>query len=311
MTMGDEWRDDLLDELDVGEALRADAAPTTARVAFATIEALTLVAQADFRDALVRSLVRGTRIERHNRAWRMGPVHEEDGVIVGRIGYEAGSLAEVWDDALADFREEQLPAGLTSPFAIDVGRARVAFQLRTGQIRVRSFTGALESLMNQASPTDRWRVGPAVRTIPLERWVRTVDRVIRLRVVLNRPNPHYGDRKSIERVIEGANARMAEVVWQSDADNLKGLDLDDEFVQEAVRHTKKYGRAKAVGEKHGVAVTWDSATEGASEERVALTDPKTREVHHADLRTFLTESELETDQDAAPADDEEERGNGS
>jgi hypothetical protein len=89
----------------------------------------------------------------------MGQVRIEGLSIVGRIGFEAANMVELWDEAARDFREETLRAGLTSPFAIDPAKMRVAFQLRSGAIRVRSFTGALQALMNEVS-VERWRVAP-------------------------------------------------------------------------------------------------------------------------------------------------------
>jgi hypothetical protein len=259
----------------------------TGRVAFAVIEALTLFGDPAFQRALEEALVPGARIERHNRTWLMGRVRWEGASLVGRIGFQTSSVAEVWDEDIRDFREDMLLAGTTSPFAIDPGRRRVAFQLRPGAIRVRSFTGALQALMNAASPVNRWRVAQEVEEVPFEDWAEQVDRVIRLRVRLRRPNPHYGDRERVRGLVEGANARMAQIVWAADAEALDGIDVNDAFVREAIQHAQTYGSYAAAAERRGIPTAWGSDQEAAAEERVVEADPVTREIPAVRLREQL------------------------
>jgi len=257
------------------------------RVAFAIIEALTLFAASDFDKAITESLLPGTRIERHRRTWFMGQVRREGRSIVGRIGFQAANVAEVWDEQLNDFREDKLLAGTTSPFAIEPKHRRVAFQLRPGLIRVRSFTGALQALMNEASPVNRWRVSQEVEAVPFTKWAESVDRIVRLRVRLRRPNPHYGDRKRVQELVEGANAQMARIVWSADPEALDGIDVNDEFVREAISHAERYGSYAASAERGGVPVAWGSDQEAAAEERVVEADPETGEIPAERLRRQL------------------------
>jgi hypothetical protein len=112
---------------------------------------------------------------------------------------------------------------------------------------------------------------------------------VRFRVRLERPNPNYGDRAQVRTLIEGANARMAEVAWRADPSDLQGLDIDEPFIREAIEHTRKHGRFHAVGDRHGVPSTWDSRLEGAAETHVVPADPQTREVTPTVLRTELGE----------------------
>ena len=272
------------------------------RIAFAVIEALTLPATLAPREELRKALIPGTKKERHGRLWRIGQVRSEGRSIVGRIGFQAGNIAEVWDDEINDFREAYLPAGTTSPFAIDPGKMRVAFQLRPGVIRVNSFTGALQALMNEASPVDRWRVSAEVEAIPFPEWVGTLDRVVRLRVRLRRPNPHYGGRQRVREIVEGANARMAQIVWMADNDQLDGIDVGDPFIREALDHADRYGNFAATGERAGRRSAWGSDQEAAAEERQVEADPTTREVPAETLRQELGDS------DDAPEPELEPRG---
>lgn len=274
-------------ELDGDES---EAAPT-GRVAFAVIEALTLFGGPEFNEALGSALVPGTRIERHNRTWLLGQVRPQGRSIVGRIGFQAANVSELWDEEINDFREDMLTGGTTSPFAIDPERRRVAFQLRPGLIRVRSFTGALQALMNRASPVNRWRVSQEVEEVPFVEWAETVDRVIRLRIRVKRPNPHYGNRKRVEELVEGANARMAQIVWSADPEALDGIDVNDEFIREAISHAEHYGSYAAAAERHGRPTAWGSDQEAAAEQRLVEADPRTREVPPERLREQLGDDE--------------------
>jgi hypothetical protein len=277
-----EQDDERLEErLELGEGW------TTARVAFARIEALTIQAASLPQQVLHKALVPGTRIERHRRVWRMGQVRREGRSLVGRIGFEAPGLAELWDDEIADFKETERPAGTTSPFAIDSRSFRVAFQLRPGLIRAKSFTGALQALMNAADPVDRWRVFQELETVPFAEWVESVDRILSLRIRLERPNPHYADRERVRALIEGANARMAEIVLNADPEDLQGLDISDPFIVESIEHANEHGGYSALAETRGERTQWSSPQEGAAETRIVEADPKTHDVSHAALRQQL------------------------
>jgi len=170
---------------------------------------------------------------------------------------------------------------------------RVVFQLRPGAIRPRSFTGALQALMNAASPTERWRVYQETDLVSFDNWRLSVDRVVRFRARLERPNPHYADRGRVRDLVEGANARMAEVAWTAAPEDPQGLDTQDSLMREAIEHARNHGRARAVGERRGAPTTWDSTIEGSSETRVVLADVETREVHPTDLRAQLGDASSE------------------
>jgi hypothetical protein len=233
-------------------------------------------------DRIEKALIPGTNIAVRGRNWFMGQVRRtvydgKLGPITGRIGFQSGALTEVWDDELLDFRERELPRGTTAPFAIDVDRSRVAFQLRPGVIDAKSFTSALQGLMNKADPTDRWRVIREIAYVPFEAWAAEVDRVRAIRIRLERPNPHYGNRKRVRELVEGSNARMVELAMTADVDDPQGIDLGEGFIREAIEHTAQYGRFSASGEKEGQVTTWNSRTGGAVEERSVPTDPTTNE----------------------------------
>lgn len=277
------------------------------QIAFATIEALTLEGNAASAQALRQALIPGTRIERHGRTWRMGKWQEEGNAFVGRIGFQASTMAELWDDETNDFKEMARPLGLTSPFAIDPNEMRVAFQLRGKEIRAKSFTGALQALLNEASPSDRWRVTRDTRQMPLDEWAASVDRVKVVRLALRRPNPHYAGRKRVKDIVEGTNAGMVQIAARADSDDPQGIDLDDALIREGIQHAhENYGEVRIIGEVDGEQSQWSSDDDAVSEIRTALTDPRTQEVTGRALRRELGDpvADAEDTQEARDAVDE-------
>jgi hypothetical protein len=279
----------------------------TGRIAFAQI---TVAEESrlpfDRSEALIASLRPGTSIERYNRRWRMGRVDKLAAALVtGRIGYEAtAGTAELWNEQLVDFEETTVLQGRTSPFVVNLPASRVAFQLRGAQIRPRTFTGAFQALLNEASSLYRWRVNEEIVHIPWTEWRASVDRITEIRFTLQRPNPNYGDRAEIERLIEEGNAEMVRMVLRADPESLDGLDIDSEFVSEAIEHVQagygayvSYGEVLEVGETTQAA--WYSDQEGAPVQRTADVDPSTQEVSRADLAETL----LEESPDVTPLSD--------
>lgn len=278
-----------------------------AKIAFAKIEWETLAASADPAEALRQSLVAGTRVEIRKRTWRMGKWEEEGNAFVGRIGFQASTMAELWDDEENDFREQARPLGLTSPFAIDPVEMRVAFQLRGKEIQDKSFTGAMQALLNEASPRDQWRVSRDTRHVPLEAWAESLDRVKAVRLTLRRPNPHYGQRKKIREVIQGMNAEIVQIAARADVNDPQGIDLGDPLLKEGIDHAHhNYGEARITGEVNGEQSQWSSEGDSASEIRVAVTDPTTHEVSGRSLRHELGDptAEAENIDEARAAVDE-------
>ena len=129
-----------------------------ARIAFATIvpvggEQLSFF---DPTESLDEAIQPATQVERYNRIWRMGQIRRDTSWISGRIGYETlGGPAHLWNEDLQDFEEVSLLEGRTSPFSVHLPTRHVAFQLRMPQIKPRTFTGAFQSLLNEASVSYR------------------------------------------------------------------------------------------------------------------------------------------------------------
>jgi hypothetical protein len=276
-----------------------------ARIAFAHVESRPDVAPGPVqmiaagrngdwhREALRRSFVAGTTIERYGRVWRMGQARRRENIVIGRIGYERlGELAELWDEQRKDFKETQLPEGLTSPFALNLLTGRVAFQLRAGRIEPNSFTGAFRALLNEGIGLPLWRVDLAVREINWSRWRESVKRIRYVEVRVERPNPNYHGRDEIERIVEGTNAQLVKMIFDA-GDEHGGLNIDDPLIREAIEHAlDEHGTVKAVGQP-GIGAeresVWRSDKEGAPVETRAPVDPATREVESRALEKEVKE----------------------
>jgi hypothetical protein len=270
-------------------------------VAFATLTPV-LVEGDDMRAALDRAVIPASRVERHGRLWRMGKCRWEGASLVGRLGFQRRDFAEVWDETAQDFTEQEIQAGYASPFAIDPANRRVAFQPRLNLIKVMSFTGALQALMNVASPAkERWRVHQELHDAAFYDWAKRQDRVATLRLKVERPNPGYHGRDKVERIIEGTRARMVELVLTADPES--GLNVDDDLVRQAVEHAEaSYGSYRAAGELGGEPQRWDSKTESFADVREKIpADPSTGEIPARGLRELL--GDTGPDDQGPPADD--------
>jgi len=271
--------------------------PRDARVAFARVVSVDPTDSIyELRARIDAALHPGTAIERYGREWRMGQNRRDGEVVIGRIGYQRpGELAELWDDDANDFRETRLVDGLTSPFALNLENFALVFQLRSGRIKHTSFTGAFQALLNHASGDTLWRVRPIVQGVDWERWEGAVTRVRHIEFKLERPNPNYHGRGQVERIIEGANARLARLVLDADPADPDGIDITDALVRESIEHAiGDYGTVKAIGDirtDEGIQESvWRSDIEGSPIETRVPVDPETREANPEALRDELPQS---------------------
>lgn len=283
-----------------GQVMNGDSATQgTGRVAFGRIVRDANELPTDSLDELRLALAPGTMTERHRRVWRMGQTREDDGVIFGRIGFQSrGSVTEVWNAEKNDFEEQVFPSGVTSPFAIRTADFRIAFQLRGGTIRRQSFVGAFQALLREASRS-RWIVESLRREVAFSEWRHEVDRIVSMRFRLERPNPHYGDRDFVRELVYGTGSAMASILLRTHDDDLSGLDVDSDFVSQAVEHASTYGTFRAVGERQvdgeTERVDWDLASGGEVQSRTVGADPQTGEVPQAELGQELTAAASEAE----------------
>ncbi|WP_329107062.1 hypothetical protein OG792_02810 [Micromonospora sp. NBC_01699] len=215
-------------------------------------------------EQVLAALVPGAETIRYRRLWRLGQVHHVDQYLHGRLGYEASTGVDLWDEAEQDFEHTDVPGGLATPFAIRLADLALIFQTRKQDIRVTSFTGAMLDILQQATGESGWDIVALSRAQSFGEWRRSVRNVRRLRLHLERPNPNYEGRPEVERLIEGLHLEVATL-------DLRGerIDTDVELTQQLMDHvTRGYGHAVAAGERdvegETVETVWASELNGES-----------------------------------------------
>ncbi|MFI7603958.1 hypothetical protein ACIBTV_02395 [Micromonospora sp. NPDC049366] len=215
-------------------------------------------------EEVAAALVPGAETIRYRRLWRLGQVHQVDGFLHGRLGFESSTGVDLWDEEEQDFEHTDVPGGLATPFAIRLADLALIFQTRKQDIRVTSFTGAMLDILRQATGAREWDIVALTRAQSFGDWKRSVENVKRLRFHLERPNPNYEGRPEVERLIEGLHLDVATL-------DLRGerIDTDVELTQQMLDHVMRgYGHAVAAGERRvngeTIETVWASELDGES-----------------------------------------------
>lgn len=244
-------------------------------------------------EVLLDSLTPGTQVTRYRRVWRLARISQQGGFVRSRIGFEReGATAELWDERAQDFYPAKLLEGATSPFVASLQTGVVAFQIRPGVIRRQTFAGALQALLNESSESVEWRVEDLVREIDWDTWLTQVDRVVEVRVTVERPNPTWGKRRQLRRLVEDTGSRIVTLAAQADPASATGLDVEKDLLGEAIEHVQAgYGRRSAVGEitdgQTRRRVEWREAVRGVPVEAEATTQVSTSEADPDELQRIV------------------------
>jgi hypothetical protein len=215
----------------------------------------------------------------------MGQATESDNFISGRIGFDQVGKTQRWDNEKKDFVDAQIRAGQTMPFTIDVPTMRLAFQLRGENVKPGTFRSNFEALLNVTGPY-QWRVRwEGIQQPPWEEWLEQV-RVEKVDIHMRRPNPRYPGEK-VEHLFENAKLAAADLVLEARED--EEINLDEEFVKQAIELATDYGRITAKGVRTDAARpdTWNSDREGQVKKTTAPADSITGEVWPEELRKAL------------------------
>lgn len=301
----DGWTKPVASHVMTSTAGEGDGRRARGRLAFAQLkpELGSLFSMAENRTLLERGIVAGTSAERHNRVWHMGQSVVTDGHLLGRLGFtNASAPTEVWDEAKKDFIDAAFPNGFTSPFVIRISDLTIAFQLRSGQIKFKSFAGAMQALLREASH-DAWRVEPIVKPVTFDRWRSTVERVVSMSFNLALPNPDFKGRPLLKLAIADAHAQQLRLIAKADPDDLEGLDTDAAFLSQAIQHVEKgYGGFRAVGERtddEGYIRRVKFEDEVGETDVVPVgADPETGEVSYETLTQELDERQNDGEQES-------------
>lgn len=234
------------------------------------------------RQRVENALSQGSGVERYGRLWRIGRVEKEDNVLVGKLGYiSRPKTSEIWDEQKLDFQEFQFKDGSSAIFAVNLETLTLAIQPNSN-VGVTSALGAIKALLSLEG--EKWELSPLKRTISFEQWKDSVDKIVHVKYRLRKPNPHYGAAKSLEEVMESAEAEVVSLEMRSE----QGLDLSSSFLQETQLHTDRgYGEADFVGIKADSAgqniETKYSSLAGSEEEAVEVETLENGEVSNSEI----------------------------
>lgn len=173
---------------------------------------------------------------RHKRLWRVGNLDSgpNDEWFTGRLGAQsAGSKTEFgWNDEDKSWDQEVRPTdhSVVTPFAF-LRDGRVVAVMRHPEIKEGTAAAVLTELLNQGerlsgvSGTD-WSVDPILAEEEFDRWVNSVDRVVKVKFVFKRPNPDKAD--DLEILSDRLDALNAEYIAEEvkAKDSRIGLDKD-------------------------------------------------------------------------------------
>jgi hypothetical protein len=212
-----------------------------------------------FEDALQTSWRSSVTATRFNRTWRLSRWHRSGRYYVGRLGFMGAAQFTTidWDEEEEDFLVADASGGAIVPVAVRVDLGAVAFQLRSGLIRPTSVTGAMQTLLSRQTPYE-WHVTPFIVERSFERWAEEVARVTEARFRIDRPNPDWADRPTVEFIIDDLEAEVARLVAK--AEEGAGLNTDGDLFRQALDHSlRSYGRAVVRGvDAHENETEWDS-----------------------------------------------------
>src|SRR5262245_58427578 len=107
-----------------------------------------------FAEDLLAALDPQHEVTRYNRLWKLSRPRQEQGYMVGKLGFVRTSPAAEtrYDEALEDFVTDTALAneGSFSMFVVDTAREIIAFEERPPNIWRQSFLGAFRGLLAKA-----------------------------------------------------------------------------------------------------------------------------------------------------------------
>jgi hypothetical protein len=203
----------------------------------------------DLPGALQEAWVPGTTATRYGRRWHLTRVvDDQNGLMFGRIGFVNDSEVSTlrYDLDQQDFVHGEAPSGIVIPFVIRGTDGLIAYQLRAGVVREKTFTGALEDLFNTPPTVYRFRVSAVSEPVDYRSWVDGVAAVTSFDFTLLRPNPHYHGDQFVEDLIEDVRLETVRLVGKArDGD---AIETQTTIFQQAIDHAlRDYGKVKLTG----------------------------------------------------------------
>ena len=260
---------------------------TSARIAFAKmeLEGIFGAESSIFLDALRASWRPGASVVRYGRKWHLTkPYESSETVWTGRIGFvKEGELQTLsWDDEADDFQEGEASSGVVVPFAFDLTNRHIAFQLFAGQVRPQTFTGALQSLLNEQS-TYTWRLLPLSRSMPFDKWIAEVRRITYFSFLLKLPNPTWEGREDIEAIVTQLEVETLRL--RGRAKSNESVNAEADIFRQSLDHVQRgYGSGIVVGlDDNEEESEWHSTEGGSVPARGTIEIEENRPVEPSDL----------------------------
>ncbi|WBC12779.1 hypothetical protein O7600_16475 [Micromonospora sp. WMMA1998] len=241
-------------------------------------------------DQVLDALKPGLREERYGRLWRVGQTSVRDGLVYGHLGFQKQVDADLWDDRSQDFTPTAVASGMAAPFALRLADLVVVFQVRR-DIRVMSFTGALRSVLRNATAVE-WDVRSLTGETRFSDWRQTVDLVTRVRFRFEDKPTLPSGVSGLLHLLRQASSELATLDLRSRA----GVDSDSPLIKELLGYTENgqgeltaAGRRTDAGDAERV---WASSLGGETVLNEVPVDATTREADHQALLDQIRQVEV-------------------
>jgi hypothetical protein len=224
--------------------------------------------------ALLAALNPDVDITRYRRRWRLSQPNFEDQWITGKLGFERMRDTEriYYDESIKDFVIEDAPteAATFSHYVIDLQSQYLVFDFRPPEIRLQSFRGAFQAMLDTSPIGHFLSVEAITDTQEFRDWLETTDRIETFRVSVRRPNPSFQGRpERIRELLEETNAGRLDIEATAARDDA-GLQVTGTDLETLAEYAADgYGKITARGQD-GPFITRFSSNRSAREEEIEV-----------------------------------------
>ena len=145
----------------------------------------------DWQTALKHSWSVGVPNTRYKRTWRLSKwSNPEKHIWTGHIGFiKEDDLSTLhWDESVEGFIRGTTSSGIVIPFVINSDLHIVSYQLISGKVNMKTFSGNLQALLNKKG-TYRWLISPLSLRQNFDDWQRTVYGISEMNIQMKISKP--------------------------------------------------------------------------------------------------------------------------
>lgn len=134
---------------------------------------------------------------RHQREWRIGNLSRSDGALTGMLGWSrhGEAMSNIYDSETKTWRDTVVPndVAAVAPFSVLAG-SRYLGVLKHPSFAETTVAKVFTELLNRGeatmpTPTTAWSVDAVGDRQHFEQWLSSVDRVVEMKFIFERPNP--------------------------------------------------------------------------------------------------------------------------